>query len=42
MTCVDKANVLKSYAFFREVFDEVAPEHPDVEAEQVYIVPWGK
>lgn len=24
VTCVDKANVLKSHAFFRDVFDEVA------------------
>ena len=36
MTCVDKANVLPSMAFFRRVFDEVAEEHPDVQAEHVY------
>jgi 3-isopropylmalate dehydrogenase len=32
VTCVDKANVLKSFAFFREVFDEVAGDYPEVEA----------
>ncbi|RWR50169.1 isocitrate/isopropylmalate dehydrogenase family protein [Sinirhodobacter ferrireducens] len=33
VTCVDKANVLRSYAFFRAVFDEVAAEYPEIEAE---------
>jgi 3-isopropylmalate dehydrogenase len=33
VTCVDKANVLRSYAFFRSIFDEIAPEYPDVQAE---------
>lgn len=37
VTCVDKANVLGSYAFFRRVFDEVAARHTDVQAEHVYI-----
>jgi 3-isopropylmalate dehydrogenase len=37
VTCVDKANVLKSYAFFREVFDEVAADYPEVEANHVYV-----
>jgi 3-isopropylmalate dehydrogenase len=37
VTCVDKANVLKSMAFFRQVFDEVAREFPDVEADHVYV-----
>ncbi len=37
VTCVDKANVLKSFAFFREVFDEVAGDYPDVEAGHAYI-----
>jgi 3-isopropylmalate dehydrogenase len=36
VTCVDKSNVLASYAFFREVFDEVAAEFPDVEREHLY------
>lgn len=33
VTCVDKANVLRSYAFFRSVFDEVAPDYPDIAVE---------
>lgn len=37
VTLVDKANVLRSYAFFRELFDEVAADYPDVEAEHVYV-----
>jgi len=37
VTLVDKANVLKSYAFFRELFDEVAADYPDVAAEHAYV-----
>jgi 3-isopropylmalate dehydrogenase len=37
VTCCDKANVLRSYAFFRSVFDEVAAQYPDIEAEHVLI-----
>ncbi|MBI4611621.1 MAG: isocitrate/isopropylmalate dehydrogenase family protein [Candidatus Rokubacteria bacterium] len=37
VTCVDKSNVLKSYAFFREVFDEVAADYSEVQAEHAYI-----
>ncbi|SCG37609.1 isocitrate/isopropylmalate dehydrogenase family protein [Micromonospora coxensis] len=37
VTCVDKANVLSSYAFFRQVFDQVAAEHPDIGADHVYV-----
>ncbi|WP_413207292.1 isocitrate/isopropylmalate dehydrogenase family protein [Rhodospirillum sp. A1_3_36] len=37
VTCCDKANVLRSYAFFRQVFDEVAANYPDIEAEHVLI-----
>jgi 3-isopropylmalate dehydrogenase len=36
VTCVDKSNVLKSFAFFRKVFDEVAGKHPDVEKQYMY------
>lgn len=36
VTCVDKSNVLRSYALFREVFDEVAADYPDVAAEHRY------
>jgi 3-isopropylmalate dehydrogenase len=37
VTCVDKSNVLASYAFFREVVAEVAARHPDVSFEAVYV-----
>jgi 3-isopropylmalate dehydrogenase len=37
VTCVDKANVFRSSAFFRRVFDEVAADYPDVEAEHLYV-----
>ena len=37
VTCCDKANVLRSYAFFRRVFDEVAAQYPDIEAEHVLV-----
>jgi 3-isopropylmalate dehydrogenase len=36
VTCIDKANVLASFAFFREVFDEVARDYPGIEAEHLY------
>jgi 3-isopropylmalate dehydrogenase len=36
VTCCDKANVLRTYAFFRKVFDEVAAEYPDIEADYAY------
>lgn len=36
VTCVDKSNVLRSFALFRQVFDEVAAQHPDVEADHLY------
>ncbi len=37
VTCVDKANILRSFAFFRKVFDEVAQEFPDVVADHLYV-----
>lgn len=37
VTCVDKANVLTSMAFFRRVFLEVAARHPGAETECVYV-----
>jgi 3-isopropylmalate dehydrogenase len=37
VTCVDKANVFRSYAFFRKVFFEVAAQYPDVTAEAMYV-----
>ena len=37
VTCCDKANVLRSYAFFRKVFDEVAADYPDIDTEYVLV-----
>ncbi|HVF62417.1 MAG TPA: isocitrate/isopropylmalate dehydrogenase family protein [Casimicrobiaceae bacterium] len=37
VTCVDKANVFRSMAFFRKVFDERARLHHDVEADHHYV-----
>src|SRR5262249_31031509 len=37
VTCVDKANVFKSFAFFRKIFDEVAGDFPQIEADHAYI-----
>ena len=37
VTCVDKANILRSFAFFRKVFDEVATEFPDVATDHLYV-----
>ena len=36
VTCVDKANVLRSMYLFRSVFLEVAGQYPDIEAECLY------
>lgn len=37
VTCCDKANVLRSFAFFRRIFDEVASEYPDVQKDYSYV-----
>ena len=37
VTCVDKANVFRSLALFRKVFFDVAEQHPDIEADAVYV-----
>src|SRR6201991_5227737 len=37
LTCVDKANVFKAFAFFREMFDEAAKRHPDVRTDRLYV-----
>ena len=37
VSLVDKANVLQSFAFFRRIFDEIAAQFADVEAEHVYV-----
>ena len=37
LTCVDKANVFRSFGFFRKVFDERAEANSDVEARHMYV-----
>ena len=37
VTCVDKANVFRSLAFFRKVFMDVADRHPEISADAVYV-----
>ena len=37
VTCVDKANVFRSLAFFRKVFFDVAKFYPDIESNAVYV-----
>jgi len=37
VTCVDKANVFVSMAFFRKVFDEVAARHSGIRARRHYV-----
>jgi 3-isopropylmalate dehydrogenase len=37
LACVDKANVFRAFAFFREIFDQAAKRYPDVKADHVYV-----
>ena len=37
LTCVDKANVFASMAFFRQIYDEIAPEFPDIQTDYNYV-----
>lgn len=37
LTCVDKANVFASMAFFRRIFDEISPGYADIEADHAYV-----
>jgi 3-isopropylmalate dehydrogenase len=37
VTCVDKANVFRSMAFFRQVFDEQAERYPEISTEYRYV-----
>ena len=37
VTCVDKANVFRAFAFFRGIFDEEAAKHPDLTADHAYV-----
>jgi 3-isopropylmalate dehydrogenase len=36
VTCVDKSNVLRGFALFRQVFLEVGGQYPDIEKECLY------
>ena len=37
VTCVDKANVFRSLAFFRQVFDDVAAQHPEIDHDHALV-----
>jgi isocitrate/isopropylmalate dehydrogenase len=37
VTCIDKANVLEGCRFFREVFELVGREYPEIEREYAYV-----
>ncbi len=37
VTCVDKANVFRAFAFFRGIFDEEATKRPDLAANHAYV-----
>ncbi|MCI4350258.1 MAG: isocitrate/isopropylmalate dehydrogenase family protein [Thermoplasmata archaeon] len=37
ITCVDKSNVLEGCRFFREVFDEVGAEYPEIVRDYAYV-----
>ena len=37
VTCVDKANVFRAFAFFREIFDAEMAQHPDLGADHAYV-----
>ncbi len=37
VTCCDKSNVFKSYAFFRKVYDEVASRYKEIATDYAYI-----
>ncbi len=37
VTCVDKANVFRAFAFFRELFDAEAAKHPTLTSDHAYV-----
>jgi 3-isopropylmalate dehydrogenase len=37
VTCVDKANVFRAFAFFREIFDGEAKSYPEIVADHAYV-----
>ncbi len=36
VTCVDKSNVLRSFWFFRKIFQQIGEEYPSIEKEYLY------
>ncbi len=42
VTCVDKSTVLKSCALFREVFDEMAEDYPEIERNHALVDAWAQ
>ncbi|TDA34888.1 isocitrate/isopropylmalate dehydrogenase family protein [Candidatus Nezhaarchaeota archaeon WYZ-LMO8] len=40
VTCIDKSNVLKGCVFWREVFNKVGQEYPDIEKDYAYVDAW--
>ncbi|MCV3274315.1 isocitrate/isopropylmalate dehydrogenase family protein [Roseobacter sinensis] len=37
VTCVDKANVFRAFAFFRQIFDTEAARHPELASDHAYV-----
>jgi 3-isopropylmalate dehydrogenase len=37
VTSVDKANVFRAFAFWRDIFDDVAARYPDIQADYAYV-----
>lgn len=37
VTCVDKSNVLRSMAYFRSIFMEIAQAYPDIDTSSMYV-----
>ncbi|MEM8580903.1 MAG: isocitrate/isopropylmalate family dehydrogenase [Pseudomonadota bacterium] len=37
VTCVDKANVFRAFAWFREIFDAEAENHPELKSDHAYV-----
>lgn len=37
VTCVDKANIFRAFAFFREIFDQRAKQFPDIAFDHAYV-----
>lgn len=37
VACVDKSNVLRSFAFFRQIFKEIAADYPDIQTDFLYV-----